>query len=85
MITGKVQGVGFRANTEMQASRLHVCGWVKNLADGRVEVLAQADEAILKEFVAWCKVGPAKAVVSETEVRWEEVIEKYSSFSVNFD
>ena len=48
---GRVQGVGFRFTAQDVASEMGVCGWVKNLPDGRVEVLAEAEEDKLKEFL----------------------------------
>ena len=55
--TGRVQGVGFRFTTEDIASELGVCGWVKNLGDGRVEVVVEAEEELLKEMNA-LNIGP---------------------------
>ncbi len=63
LVTGRVQGVGFRAATAAQARQLGVCGWVRNLADGRVEVLAWGDQ--LDQFEAWLRHGPALARVDD--------------------
>lgn len=50
LISGKVQGVGFRAWTKRIADQMGICGWVRNLKDGRVETLAQGEEEKLEEF-----------------------------------
>ncbi len=66
-ITGRVQGVFFRATTKDKADSLGILGWVKNCADGSVEIVAQGEEDALKEFVAWCHEGPGAAEVENVE------------------
>lgn len=67
-IHGRVQGVYFRKFTHHKANQLGVTGWVKNLPDGSVEALAQAEEAILQEFIDWCHKGPITARVDRVDV-----------------
>ncbi|MFN5745232.1 MAG: acylphosphatase [Methylococcaceae bacterium] len=62
-LAGRVQGVYFRASTRKIALGLNLSGWVRNLADGRVEVLAEGDESAVAELVAWCRSGPPQARV----------------------
>lgn len=62
-ITGRVQGVFFRATTKQKADSLGLTGWVKNCSDGSVEIFAQGEDGKLKEFVEWCGHGPADANV----------------------
>jgi acylphosphatase len=71
-IGGKVQGVGFRANACMIARHIGVQGWIKNLADGRVEAVAEGAEGAVKKFAQWCHLGPQYAEVTEVEILWEE-------------
>lgn len=67
LVSGRVQGVGFRASTWEQASRLGLCGYVRNLADGRVEVLvAGADEA-LDALAGWLWQGPPSSRVDSID------------------
>ncbi len=66
-ISGRVQGVFFRASTRAEAEQLGVTGWVRNLTDGRVEVLARADEAVLDALAAWLQHGPANARVTDVQ------------------
>ncbi|MBB2497297.1 acylphosphatase [Aquipseudomonas ullengensis] len=67
-VSGKVQGVSFRQCTAEQAERLDLDGWVRNLADGRVEVLAEGDEAHVRELAAWLEQGPSQARVDGVEL-----------------
>lgn len=67
IVSGKVQGVWFRASARDQAVPLGLRGHARNLADGRVEVLAVGDEAAIDELAAWLRRGPAQARVDELE------------------
>lgn len=74
-ITGKVQGVWFRASTKEQADLLGITGWVRNLPDGRVEVLACGEKNKIEQLQTWLKRGPALARVtdfSSEECPWQE-------------
>lgn len=66
-MAGKVQGVFFRASTAQVATRLGLRGYARNLADGRVEVVAAGDAARLGELHAWLREGPPRARVSGVE------------------
>lgn len=74
-VTGKVQGVFYRANTQRKATELGLTGWVRNLSDGRVEVKAFGNKEQLELLKTWLWEGPAAAKVSAVdfvEVPWEE-------------
>jgi len=64
IVSGQVQGVAFRFYTVREATRLGLTGWVRNLRSGEVEVLAEGDEARLKELEQWCRHGPPLAAVT---------------------
>ncbi len=81
LVAGRVQGVCFRAETEAQADRLGLTGWVRNLPDGRVEVQAFGEPAKLSEFRAWLKRGPPMASVLKLDCE-PVAYEEYSSFRV---
>lgn len=66
---GRVQGVFFRASTVEQAAKIGIKGWVRNEADGSVLIHAEGNEAQLAELIAWCKIGPEKAVVNEVKAQ----------------
>ncbi len=66
-VVGKVQGVAFRYYTQKKAISLGLCGWVRNLQDGRVEVLAQGDKAAISQFFEWLHSGSPSAKVDFVE------------------
>ena len=67
-ISGRVQGVFFRESTRQIASELKLTGGVRNLADGRVEVLVAGEDAVIQSLIKWLKIGPKYAKVSTIEV-----------------
>jgi len=70
LVKGRVQGVFFRQSTVDEAERLGVAGWVRNLPDGRVEVLAEGGRDALEGLVRFCHRGPPAARVEGVEVVW---------------
>jgi acylphosphatase len=72
LVSGKVQGVWYRASTETEARRLGVSGWVRNLQDGRVEVFAVGESDLLQQLVDWLRRGPPAARVDDVVVDWGE-------------
>ncbi len=69
-VTGRVQGVAFRASTVEEAERLGVAGFVRNLRDGSVEVEAEGERSLVESLVRWCRRGPPPARVDRVEVEW---------------
>ena len=67
-VSGKVQGVYFRQATQEQADALDLDGWVRNLADGRVEVLFEGEAEAVERLQQWLQQGPQQAEVSGLEV-----------------
>lgn len=66
-VSGRVQGVGFRYHTRLQAQQLGLAGWVRNMADGRVEVLAAGGSEVLERFEQWLAAGPPASSVQGVE------------------
>lgn len=64
-VSGRVQGVWFRASTQEEAQRLHLTGWVRNLPDGRVEVFACGEKENVLQLHTWLAHGPRLAKVTE--------------------
>jgi len=81
-VSGRVQGVFYRANTRKKAKELGIKGWVRNLYDGRVEITAEGKEKDLKKFIEWCKKGPELAFVENIKVEWKDYKGNYKDFSV---
>jgi acylphosphatase len=71
-VSGRVQGVWFRESCRAEATALGVGGWVRNLADGRVEAVFEGTEPAVARMVAWCRQGPSRARVDGVEVQVEE-------------
>ena len=71
-VSGKVQGVYYRANTRDRASEAGVDGWVRNLADGRVEAVFEGPEDDVESMVEWCHEGSPAARVEDVEAEYEE-------------
>jgi acylphosphatase len=82
IVHGRVQGVWFRDSTRRQAVRLGVTGWVKNRADGKVEVLAEGSEEEVNQLVAWCHHGPSAAKVTRVEETREVWQGEFDSFDI---
>jgi len=68
-VSGKVQGVWFRQSTRERALILGITGEVRNLADGRVSIIATGSKEHLEKLVSWCRQGPEKARVTGIEVQ----------------
>lgn len=67
-VSGKVQGVYYRQSTKEKALELGVKGQVKNLRDGKVQIIATGTELQLSAFLNWCKKGPPRAEVAGVEI-----------------
>ncbi|MCA9836092.1 MAG: acylphosphatase [Trueperaceae bacterium] len=73
LISGEVQGVGYRAFVKRHALDMGLTGYAENLSDGRVEVVAEGPESELEHLLIMLRKGPAHAVVSNLEISWGEV------------
>ena len=82
--SGVVQGVGFRFTAERLGKSLGLAGWVKNLRDGRVEVLCEGEEADLVSFINEMKNGTLKEYIDSADIEWEEPNGGFTGFQVRF-
>ena len=82
IISGRVQGVFFRANTKSKAQSLNLSGCVRNLPDGSVEVVAEGPHDTLADFVRWCHKGPAAARVDSVDIEWELATGELTQFGI---
>ncbi len=72
LVSGKVQGVGYRLSTLHQANYLGIGGWVRNLHDKRVEAVFEGTQEAVAAMIRWCHRGPLSAVVKEVAVDYEQ-------------
>lgn len=84
VVSGRVQGVFFRAETQEKAQQLGVTGWVKNLSEGRVEAVFEGERAKVEEMVEWAKKGPPGAIVNDLDLSWEEYRGEFSNFEIRY-
>jgi acylphosphatase len=80
-VSGKVQGVFYRASAYEKASSLSLTGFVRNERDGSVYIEAEGEQGKLESLVEWCRQGPPSAVVAGVEVK-EESIKNFKGFEV---
>jgi acylphosphatase len=81
-IDGLVQGVFFRSTTRSVAKKYGIKGWVKNLPDGRVEVVAEGEEENIQKLIEFCKRGPPGAIVMDVQIIWEEYKGEFDDFEI---
>jgi len=82
LVSGRVQGVFFRARTRDRAHALGVAGWVRNLPDGRVEIVAEGPQSAVDALVTWAAEGPPAAQVDDITATWEPPTQKETDFSI---
>lgn len=82
IISGDVEGVGFRAWVRGKARDLGLVGWVKNREDGSVEVVAEGEKKELEKLIMDCHDGPNIAMVERVDVTWEEPMDEFVEFEV---
>jgi acylphosphatase len=70
LISGRVQGVFYRASAQQEGLRLGLTGEVRNLPAGEVEAIVEGPKERIEEFIAWCRRGPPAARVENVQVRW---------------
>lgn len=68
LVSGRVQGVFYRASCAEQARADDLAGWVRNLPDGRVEAWFEGDDDAVGRLVEWCRSGPPRAAVTDLQV-----------------
>lgn len=81
-VSGWVQGVFFRASIREKAKQLEITGWVKNLADGRVEAVLEGEKEAIEKMVKWLKVGPPLARVDRVEIEHQPFQNHFQNFKI---
>ncbi|MGO1502547.1 MAG: acylphosphatase [Marinobacter sp.] len=82
IISGRVQGVSYRASAEAQANELNILGYTRNLADGRVEIIAEGSEVQLNKLESWCRKGPPASVVGSVAVEHQKATGEFTRFEI---
>jgi acylphosphatase len=82
IVSGLVQGVGFRFFVHRHASRLGVRGFVRNLYNGDVEIEVEGDRSLIEELIKEVRVGPRAARVQDVKVKWEQYQQRYYDFGI---
>lgn len=82
MISGRVQGVFFRMETQKTARQNHVTGWVRNTPDGRVEAVFEGGKDAVEKVLRWCETGPPHARVENMDVSRGTFQGEFSSFAL---
>ena len=82
-IFGRVQGVNFRFYTRLTAAQIGLKGWVRNRADGSVEVVAEGTPEQLAELIQFLNKGPESAFVSRVEIDWLAATGEFADFQIN--
>jgi acylphosphatase len=80
-ISGKVQGVFFRARAEQIAKKHSIAGWIRNSNDGKVEACISGDEKAIEEFILWCKHGPERAEVENVSIKYVN-LKEFENFKI---
>lgn len=84
IIEGRVQGVGFRAFTIRKANETGVNGWVRNLRDGSVEVMAEGRRTALDKLLSTLRRGPTSASVTDLKADWRNATGEFDGFNVKY-
>ncbi|MBN1304602.1 MAG: acylphosphatase [Anaerolineales bacterium] len=83
IVSGRVQGVGFRAYVTQSASYLGLRGWVRNVGYDQVETMAEGPRATLEKFLEIVRTGPRMSHVEDTKVEWWDASGEFTHFIVN--
>ena len=82
IVSGRVQGVGFRFMARDEAQGLGLKGWVRNCPSGEVEIVAEGREDVLRVLAAWAHLGPPAAHVSRVHEEWSEYTGQFADFRI---
>jgi acylphosphatase len=83
-VSGRVQGVFFRAFTQARANENGVQGWVKNLKDGRVEAVLEGEKGAVERVIEALKLGPPHSEVKRLGVEFEDFLDEFKNFQVKY-
>jgi len=81
-VSGRVQGVFFRADTRRAAADLNLTGWVRNMDDGRVEAVLEGEDSDVEKMIAWCHIGSPSSRVGKVTTTEEHYTGSFQDFSI---
>ncbi|NNL76736.1 MAG: acylphosphatase [Desulfobacterales bacterium] len=84
IISGRVQGVFFRVETQRAANGIGVSGWVRNRSDGTVEAVFEGDRTRIDAVLEWCQEGPPHANVVDVNVTWDDYTGEFQGFEITY-
>ncbi len=82
LIEGRLQSMNFRFQTQQQAQKLGLAGFIRNLADGRIEIEIQGDEGKIEEMLTWCQEEPHGSQIKSILYRYDKPTKHYTDFMV---
>jgi acylphosphatase len=83
-VSGRVQGVFFRSETQDEALRHGVTGWVRNLPDGKVEAVFEGEKKAVEKLIEFCRRGPPGARVTKVDISWEPYTGEFKDFKIRY-
>ncbi|CAN5125786.1 acylphosphatase [soil metagenome] len=83
LISGFVHGVGYRQFAKKEANKRGVFGWVKNIPQGKVEMILQGEKEKIEELIKTFKIGPFMSEVKDIEITWEEMDVPFTEFFID--
>jgi acylphosphatase len=83
-VSGRVQGVFFRSETQYEANRRNVSGWVRNTRDGRVEAIFEGEKENVEALIDFCRRGPPGARVTKVDIHWENYTGEFKDFRIRY-
>lgn len=84
VISGRVQGVFFRAETQRAAELYGITGWVRNKPDGTVEAVVEGARPDVVSLINWCKNGPPISRVDGVDVNWQDHESAFDAFTIRY-
>ena len=84
LVSGRVQGVFFRSETQYEAKRRNIVGWVRNTPDGKVEAVFEGEKEDVEKLIDLCHRGPSGARVTKVDVQWEKHTGEFKEFKIRY-
>jgi acylphosphatase len=84
IISGRVQGVFFRGKTRNEAKKHSISGWVRNLADGRVEAVFEGEKTDVDKLISFAGIGPSGAKVRDLYIKWKDYNGEFKDFQIHY-